>query len=235
MAIVYDRTKTVVRRHVAPGQAVPLHPEAVAFAGHYDFDIDVLAAYRPTGKGRVERQVLIVRDHVLAGRAFASVEEMDAAFRAWVPLRRARVHATHGEVIGVRAVRDQVALRPLPTIPYLVADRHLRFVGKDCLVAFDASLYSVPARKIRPRQMVEVLATKTEVMLHALSPGPDSTTLLAIHPRAAKRGQRILDETHWDGLPDGHTRAVTTGDDGQPGYHRRRGTAQCRPDPWLHC
>ncbi|WP_246140622.1 IS21 family transposase [Micromonospora olivasterospora] len=56
-AIVYDRTKTVVRRHVAPGQAVPLHPEAVAFAGHYDFDIDVLAAYRPTGKGRVERQV----------------------------------------------------------------------------------------------------------------------------------------------------------------------------------
>ena len=40
---------------VAPGQAVPLHPEAVAFAGHYGFDIDVLAAYRPTGKGRVRR------------------------------------------------------------------------------------------------------------------------------------------------------------------------------------
>ena len=37
---------------MAPGKAVPLHPEAVAFAGHYDFDIDVLAAYRPTGKGR---------------------------------------------------------------------------------------------------------------------------------------------------------------------------------------
>lgn len=47
MSVVYDRTKTVVRRHVAPGEAVPLHPEAVAFAGHYDFDIDVLAAYRP--------------------------------------------------------------------------------------------------------------------------------------------------------------------------------------------
>ncbi|WP_442481156.1 DDE-type integrase/transposase/recombinase [Streptomyces sanglieri] len=82
MTIVYDRTKTVVRRHVAPGEAVPLHPEAVGFAGHYDFDIDVLAAYRPTGKGRVERQVLIVRDHVLSGRAFSSIEEMDAAFSA---------------------------------------------------------------------------------------------------------------------------------------------------------
>lgn len=52
-AIVYDRTKTVVKRHVAPGVAVPLHPEAAAFAEHYGFAIDVLAAYRPTGKGRV--------------------------------------------------------------------------------------------------------------------------------------------------------------------------------------
>ena len=32
-AVVYDRTKTVVKRHVAPGLAVPLHPEAAAFAG----------------------------------------------------------------------------------------------------------------------------------------------------------------------------------------------------------
>ena len=31
-------------------KAVPLHPEAVGFADHYDFDIEVPAAYRPTGK-----------------------------------------------------------------------------------------------------------------------------------------------------------------------------------------
>ncbi|WP_455753540.1 IS21 family transposase [Streptomyces lavendulae] len=150
MSIVYDRTKTVVRRHVAPGEAVPLHPEAVGFAGHYDFDIDVLAAYRPTGKGRVERQVLIVRDHVLAGRAFSSIEELDSAFNAWVPLRRAKSHGTHGEVIGHRAIRDHMALRPLPATPYVVTQRHLRYIGKDCLVAFDANLYSVrPARSDR--------------------------------------------------------------------------------------
>jgi hypothetical protein len=59
-SIVYDRTKTVIRHHVAPGLAVPLHPEAAAFADHYRFTIDVLAAYRPTGKGRVERQVSTV-------------------------------------------------------------------------------------------------------------------------------------------------------------------------------
>lgn len=34
-AIVYDRTKTVVRRHVGRDETTPLHPEAVAFADHY--------------------------------------------------------------------------------------------------------------------------------------------------------------------------------------------------------
>jgi transposase len=212
MSIVYDRTKTVVRRHVAPGEAVPLHPEAVAFAGHYDFDIDVLAAYRPQGKGRVERQVNIVRDHVLAGRAFSSIEEMNAAFASWVPLRRAKVHGTHGEVIGHRAARDHAALRPLPKTPYVVTQRHLRHVGKDCLVAFDANLYSVPARRVRPRQLVEIRATKSQISLHSTVPDRSGQTLLAAHPRAVGRGARIVDETHWDGLPTGAGRRVTTGD-----------------------
>lgn len=212
MTIVYDRTKTVVRRHVAPGEAVPLHPEAVGFAGHYDFDIDVLAAYRPTGKGRVERQVLIVRDHVLSGRAFSSIEEMDAAFAAWVPQRRAQIHKTHREVIGERAARDHAALKPLPLTPYLVAERHLRPVGKDCLVAFGGNLYSVPARKVRPRQLVEVRATKSQVMLHSTVADAGGETLLAMHPRAVGRGVRVVEETHWDGLPTGKGRRTTTGE-----------------------
>jgi transposase len=137
--IVYDRTKTVIRRHVASGLAVPLHPEAAAFADHYGFTIDVLAAYRPTGKGRVERQVKIVRDHVIAGRSFDSIAELDGAFDAWLPIRRGQIHRTHGQVIAVRAQADEAALRALPDQPYLVAEKHLRRVGKDCLVSFETA------------------------------------------------------------------------------------------------
>ena len=209
-SIVYDRTKTVVRRHVAPGQAVPLHPEAVAFAGHYGFDIDVLAAYRPTGKGRVERQVTIVRDHVLAGRSFSSIGELDNTFLAWVPVRRRTTHRTHGEVIGVRAHRDHAALGPVPARPYVVADRHLRHVGKDCLVAFEANLYSVPAERVFHRQLVEVRASAATITLHATVPDEHGITLLAVHPRAVGRGARVVDPGHWKALPDGHTRATTT-------------------------
>ncbi|WP_199565765.1 Mu transposase domain-containing protein [Spongiactinospora rosea] len=215
-SIVYDRTKTVIRRHVAPGQAVPLHPEAVAFAGHYDFDIDVLAAYRPTGEGRVERQVTIVHDHVLAGRSFSSRPELDEAFLAWVPLRRRRTHGTHGEVIGVRAARDHAALKPLPARPYHMVNRHLRHVGKGCLVAFEANLYSVPARKVFHRQLIEVRASAATISLHATVPDGQGVTLLAIHPRAVGRGARVVVPAHWDGLPDGYTRATTTSHEDSP-------------------
>jgi transposase len=215
-SIVYDRTKTVVRRHVAPGKAVPLHPEAAAFAEHYGFVIDVLAAYRPTGKGRVERQVNIVRDHVIAGRSFDSVAELDGAFATWLPIRRAQVHRTHGQVIAVRAEADRAALGTLPAVPYLVADKHLRRVGKDCLISFEASLYSVPARMVRPSQRVSVqihpgdsgesVGAGATVVIHAL--GVDGGAWLATHPRASMRDSWVIDPTHWEGLPDGHTRAV---------------------------
>jgi hypothetical protein len=197
--VVYDRTKTVVRRHVGRGQPVPLHPEALAFAGHYGFAIWLAAPYRAQSKGRVERQVGIVRSHVLAGREFASLAEMDAAFLGWLPGRRAQVHRTHGEVIATRAERDRAALGPLPAQPYLVVERHTRRVGKDALVSFAASHYSVPWRRVQPGSRVELRVTPREVAIFSLG-GPQR--LLATHPRAAGRGGWVVDPAHWDGLPD---------------------------------
>jgi len=212
-SIVYDRTKTVVKRHVAPREAVPLHPEAAAFAAHYGFVIDVLAAWRPTGKGRVERQVAIVRDHVMAGRTFESLAELDGAFNQWVPIRRAQRHRTHGELIGVRAQADRAALGPLPELPYLVCERHLRRVGRDCLISFEGSHYSTPAcahdgRPARAGARVEVRVSANTITIHRL-PADGDPIVLAAHHRAARRGELVVDPKHWDGLPDGHTRATT--------------------------
>jgi transposase len=231
--IVYDRTKTVVRRHVAPGVAVPLHPEAAAFAEHYGFTIDVLAAYRPTGKGRVERQVLIVRDHVIAGRSFDSIAEIDGAFQTWLPIRRGQVHRTHGQVIAVRAEADRAALLPLPDQPYLVTEKHLRRVGKDCLVSFEASLYSVPAHRVRAGQQVQLQVDgppgEGTVTIRAV--GADGADWLTTHPRARERGSWVVDHTHWDGLPDGHTRAVTV--EPQPWRQPAPTRPDIRPDAGL--
>ncbi len=198
--ILYDRTKTVVRRHVGRGQEVPLHPEAIAFAGHYGFSITVAAAYRPQAKGRVERQVAIVRDGVLMGRRFTSTAEMEQAFFDWLPARRSQVHRTTGQVIAARAVADRGALGPVPTRPYLVCERHLRSVGKDCLISFEASLYSVPWRAVRRRMKVELRVSADAVAIYTVGAAP---THLATHSRARVRGTWMVDPAHWDGLPAG--------------------------------
>lgn len=198
-SVLYDRTKTVVRRHVGKGQDTPLHPEAIAFAEHYGFAIELCAANRPETKGRIERQVGIGRAHVLEGRSFDRPEQMQAAWDGWVPIRRAQVHRTHGEVIAVRAARDRAALRPLPPAPYVVCDREIRTVGKDALISFDASLYSVPWRLVRPRQKVELRITRDQVRIFTIGAAPQH---LATHQRASRRGSWVVDERHWDGLPD---------------------------------
>ena len=201
-SIVYDRTKTVVRRHVGPGQEVPLHREAVAFACHYGFSIHVAAAYRPQTKGRVERQVAIVREHVLCGRDFSSIADMDSAFMHWLPIRRAQVHRTYGEVIGVRGEVDRAMLSPLPSTPYNVVERHLRRVAKDCPISFGGSLYSLPWREVRRPMRVEVRVTSEHVHLHRVG---GNTALLATHPRSRIKGTWMVDEMHWAGLPTGTT------------------------------
>jgi hypothetical protein len=125
--------------------------------------------------------------------------ELDAAFATWLPIRRAQVHRTHGEVIATRAERDRAALRPLPTQPYVVCERHTRRVGKDALISFAASHYSVPWRRVRPGGRVELRVTPTQVAIWSLG---RQQQLLATHPRALQRGGWIVDQQHWDGLAD---------------------------------
>lgn len=206
-AILCDRTKTVVRRHVGRGEPVPLHSEALAFAMHYGFSVQVCAPYRLQAKGRVERQVKIVRDGALAGRTFYHPKEMDDAFFEWLPGRRSSVRRTHGEVITVRAEADRAALLSFPARPYLVRERHLRSVGKDCFISFENSFYSVPWQRVCRHMKVEIRVSPEEVFIHALGASPD---LLAAHRRASARGSWVADPSHWEGLPSGEIAQTTT-------------------------
>ena len=113
------------------------------------------------------------------------------------------------------------------------SDRHLRRVGRDCLISFDGSHYSIPARAAdgrvaRAGQRVEVRVAADLVTLHRL-PVDGDPILLAAHQRATRRGSLVVDPTHWDGLPDGHTRAVTLDPPPQPGS--APATAAIGPDP----
>ena len=106
----------------------------------------------------------------------------------------------------MRAETDRAALLPLPPAEYRVTDRFLRRVGKDCLISFESSRYSIPATEVTAGMTVELRVGPETVAIHAIGPDP---RLLTEHRRARHRGDDQIDPAHWDGLPDGHTRAVT--------------------------
>ncbi|MFF9510992.1 glycoside hydrolase family 3 N-terminal domain-containing protein [Streptomyces sp. NPDC014727] len=96
--------------------------------------------------------------------------------------------------------------------------------GVEELSVAEQVVLTLPAAKVRHRQLVEVRASAATVALHATVPDAQGITLLAVHPRAVGRGARIVDEAHWQGLPDGHTRATTT----DPGDRGTRATGPAR-------
>ena len=68
----------------------------------------------------------------------------------------------------MRPAASRAALGPLPSVPYVVCERHLRVVGKGALVSFEASLHSVPWTLGRPRQRLELSVTPGEVRIYGL-------------------------------------------------------------------
>jgi len=98
-SIVYDRTKTVVRRHVAPGRAVPIHPEAAAFAEHHEFEADLartrtregMAVARSKGRLRGKQPKLspsqeahLVELYRAGGRTISELEELFSVTRSTI-------------------------------------------------------------------------------------------------------------------------------------------------------
>jgi hypothetical protein len=80
------------------------------------------------------------------------------------------------------------------------------------LISFEASCYSVPARLARPGQRVQLQIHPDPDVTGSASTPWASTAAAGSPPipRATRRGTWMIDQTHWDGLPDGHTRATTT-------------------------
>ena len=89
---------------------------------------------------------------------------------------------------ALRAEADRAALRALPSLPYLVSERHIRTVGKDALLSFEASLDSVPWTLVRPRQRLELRLGPGETAIYTLSYEP---RLPPSHPRARTRGSSV--------------------------------------------
>jgi transposase len=159
-------------------------------ANHYEVLIDPARARKPRDKARVERPMPYCRDSFFRGRAFASIEHMQAEAVRWsqqVAGRRSCRPLGGATPLSVFEAIEAEQLKPLPRTMFVLAAWSRPTVGPDIHVKVGKTLYSVPWRLIGCK--VDARSTATTVQIF------HKGELIATHPFKAKGKQ--TDYSHY--------------------------------------
>jgi transposase len=185
--VMIDNTHVVVLRGTGR-EMVPV-PEMAAFAERFGFRFVAHERGDANRSARVERPFWFIENNFLAGRSFASWQDLNQQARQWCD----RVNATYKK--HLRAVPrelfalEQRHLRPLPVWIPEVYRLHERMVDVEGYVALHSNRYSVPIAWIGRR--VEVRETKDKVEIQL-----DARNLVSHQRMAEAEQQRVLLAQH---------------------------------------
>jgi hypothetical protein len=181
--IAYDNQTAITLGRV--GGQPRWHPAFLDFATHYGFEPSVGRPGHKERRGKVERPFHYLEHDFLAGRAFASWDDLNAQCRQWLDtVANTRVHGTTRRRVDEAFAEEQPCLIALPSLSYPAARQETRTVQKDGYIPIDSSYYPVPASlldqgpvsvRIDPRH-VHILDTAGEVV--ASHPVPETPTRL---------------------------------------------------------
>jgi transposase len=185
--VMIDNTHVVVLRGTGR-EMVPV-AEMAAFAERFGFRFQAHERGDANRSGRVERPFHFIEHNFLAGRTFATWQDLNQQARQWCD----RVNATYKK--HLRAVPRELFvverqhLRPLPVWVPEVYRLHERMVDVEGYVALHSNRYSVPIAWIGRRVEVRETKDKIEIQLDARH--------LVTHQRIAEvEHQRILLAEH---------------------------------------
>jgi transposase len=163
--VMIDNTHVVVLRGTGR-EMVPV-PEMAAFAERFGFRFQAHERGDADRSGRVERPFHFIEHNFLAGRTFATWQDLNQQARQWCD----RVNATYKK--HLRAVPrelfalERLQLRPLPVWVPEVYRLHERLVDVEGYVALHSNRYSVPIPWIGRRVEVRETKDKVEIQLDA--------------------------------------------------------------------
>lgn len=201
--VLLDNARALIVHHDPATREVMLNPRLHAFAKHWGFRIRACAPFRARTKGKDERGVGYVKNNAIAGRCFASFEDLEAHLDQWVrEIADRRIHGTTGEEPEHRFRRDEAAaLKPIRGIGAFVTSRDLiRKVSTDCAVEVDGNAYSVPWRLVGER----VRVTVTGMTIRVVHAGQE----MAVHTLRPGRCGRFVDPSHFEGVSGAKGRPV---------------------------
>jgi len=189
LGYLYDNPRTLVLGRSE--NRVVWHPLFEDFAHYYGFTPHACQPYRARTKGKVESGVKYVKRNALAGRRFASWEELNGWLQRWIgEVADLCLHGTTHERPLDRFAREQ--LTPLGSrSPYRYERGRLRRVATDALVAVGAARYSVPAEYVGTVVSVQESADHYQFF--------HQEKLVACHQKAARHSV-VMDPAHYAGL-----------------------------------
>ncbi len=185
--VMIDNTHVVVLR--GTGREMIAVPEMEVFGERFGFHFVAHAIGNANRSARVERPFSFIENNFLAGRAFASWEDLNNQARQWCD----RVNSTYKK--HIRAVPrelfavERTHLKPLPAWIPEVYRLHQRTVDVEGYVSVNSIRYSVPVSWIGRRVEVRETKDKIEIELDARH--------LVTHVRAVTpQSQRITLAAH---------------------------------------
>ncbi len=204
--IVYDNLKSVVLGRDFEGSRFEWNPVFWDFSRYYGFRPAPHRPYRPQTKGKVESGVKYVK-RFLRGKEFTSLDDLNARLLEWiVTVADERIHGTtHRKPADMFLEEKDLLLSVNDRRAYVLEERSLRYVPKDCLVAFQTNRYSVPCRLAGKR--VEVLTDGEMIKIY------HSGALVSSHPRLEGAHRSSVDRAHYVGLIKAAKPAVAPLDD----------------------
>jgi transposase len=178
-AIVPDNLKSGVN---APCRYEPgINRSYQEFAEHYQVAILPARPYKPRDKAKVEKAVQEVERQILAPlrhERFTSFTALNTAIRTHLDRLNERVMKGYG--CSRRALFEQVdqpALKPLPTVPFVLARWKQAKVNLDYHLEIERHYYSVPYWFARREVSVKISESLIEVFY--------DHQRIAVHPKAS--------------------------------------------------
>ena len=198
--VMIDNTHVVVLRGTGR-EMIPV-PEMEAFAERFGFRFVAHERGDANRSARVERPFSFIENNFLAGRTFASWEDLNQQARQWCD----RVNSTYKK--HIRAVPrelfaiERMHLKPLPAWIPEVYRLHQRTVDVEGYVSVNSIRYSVPVgwigrsvevRETRDKIEIELDARHLVTHVRAVTPVSQRITLAVHRP---PRGAGVKREPH---------------------------------------
>jgi len=156
--LVIDNGKQMVWTHSRNG-VVSYNEEFLRFCGLYGIEPRACSPYRARTKGKAERPLYYIQEHLLRGLIVENLEAFEAKLVTFTEAYNQRPHSSLGKSPQERFLLEKQHLKPVCQVePTVLYDRDIRNVSNDGYIRYAGGYYPVPMRLCLQEVWVECVS-----------------------------------------------------------------------------